>query len=57
MTLEVQAGGKTKKIEFNQNYALNHDNAELDRFMQVVNTIKDILDDYENLPESDCAHL
>ncbi|MGI0005068.1 MAG: hypothetical protein ACREAO_00190 [Nitrososphaera sp.] len=57
MTLEVQAEGQTKKVEFNQNYALNHNNAELDRFMQVVNTIKGVLDDYENLPESGCAYL
>ncbi|WP_158435222.1 hypothetical protein [Nitrososphaera viennensis] len=57
IVLEVAADGKTKRIGFDENYALNHDNAELDRFMQVVNTIQGVLDDYENLPESGCAYV
>lgn len=56
IVLAVQANGETKTIEFNQNYALNHSNEQLDRFREVTNTIDDVLEGYEGLPKSDCLY-
>lgn len=56
IVLEVQARGTTKTIEFNQNYALNHSNEQLDRFNRAKSTIDGVLEGYEDLPRSDCRY-
>jgi hypothetical protein len=56
MALQVTADGESKKIDFVQSYAMNNDNAQLDRFMAIVDSIDGVLAGYENLPQSDCVY-
>lgn len=57
MTLQVTANGESKKIDFVQSYAMNNDNAQLNRFMAIVGSIDNVLANYENLPQTDCVYL
>jgi hypothetical protein len=54
--LQITAGDETNKVEFHQNYALNHTTTELKRFNAIVLAIEEVLAHYEDLPESDCTY-
>jgi hypothetical protein len=55
--LQITAGSKENKVEFNQNYALNQDTIELTRFKAITSAIKEVLANHDNLPQSDCLYL
>jgi hypothetical protein len=53
----TSTNGETNKVEFRQNYALNHNNAaELKRFKAIVSAIDEVLSHYGNLPRPDCVY-